>query len=135
MVSRSLGFLRSSALHTSRASADALGLPPLPMRSARRTRPDYVIGRLALHDGLTRVHGVSRASAKQASLLLRRQILQFAAHDLAFVGSLGEAERTISLGWRWTALESRSGSLSSLAAGWLQLNCMSCLSHMGACHL
>jgi hypothetical protein len=65
------------------------------MRSPRRTRADYGVGRTASHYLLTRVHGVGAADAKRISLLLRWQMLRFAIHDLPFVSTLGEAERTL----------------------------------------
>ena len=83
------------AMAASRARADAQGAGATPLRSARRTRADYGVGRVALHYLLTRVHGLDAAAAKHCSLLLRLQMLLFAEHDLPFVGSLGEAERTI----------------------------------------
>ena len=71
------------------------GVEDAPMRSTRRTRHDYGVLRSALHYVLTRVHGVSASDAKHVSTLMRLQTLKFARNDLMFVGSLGEAERTI----------------------------------------
>ena len=71
------------------------GVEDAPMRSTRRTRHDYGVLRSALHYLLTRVHGVIASDAKYVSTLMRLQTLKFARNDLMFVGSLGEAERTI----------------------------------------
>ena len=86
--------LEHSMLATS-AACKASNLPDAPMRSARRTRPDYGGCRTAAHYLLTRVHGVPTDDAKHVSLLLRLQMLKFARNDLPFVGALGEADRTV----------------------------------------